>query len=176
MNSPLLPSYTNEVSAEFLRRLDDSPFTQQQLANFNEQALAIVNQQQEYKKNHPPIAVYRIATEGSQTRDGGVIQQGTSPLKLTLSNGQQVCAAQKGDHVVYADGSTAQIITAAGEASNHTALVGSRLSNGDEIINTPQGSVLLIAREGMPRAEDFLPLVMPVDGQRLRPDEGKEPV
>lgn len=157
MSAPLHTSYTNEVNAEFLCRLDNSPFTQQQLAGLDGQTLAIVSQQRTYQKAHPPIAIYRVATEGSQTREGGVIQQGTSPLELTSANGQPVRAAQKGDHVVYADGSTAQIITAAGESNSHVALVGSCLSNGDEIINTCQDVMLLIAREGVPMAEDFLP-------------------
>jgi hypothetical protein len=176
MNALLLAYYTNEVSAEFLRRLDDSPFTEQQLAGFDERSQAIVSQHQAYKKAHPPVTIYRVATEGSQTCNGGTIQQTSSPLKFTLDDGRQVRAAHKGDYVVYADGSTAQIITAAGEANSHTALVGSRLSNGDEIINTPQGSALLIAREGVPRAEDFLPSIEQEYGQRLRSDEGTETV
>ncbi|UWF49319.1 hypothetical protein NYP20_29220 [Pseudomonas sp. N3-W] len=60
---------------------------------------------------------------------------------------------------MYADGSTAWIVTAAGKGNNHLALVGSYLSNGDEIINTPQGCSLLIAREGVSMAEDFLPII-----------------
>lgn len=159
MNAPLHPSYTNEVSPEFLRSLNDSPFTEQQLAQFNEQAQAIIHQQQAYAKAHPPLAIYRWATEGSQTRNGGVIQQATAPVEFTLENGQQVRAAQKGDYVMYADGSTAQIVTASGQENSHLALVGSRLSNGDEIINTPQGHSLFVAREGVPMAEDFLPAI-----------------
>jgi hypothetical protein len=159
MNAPLHTSYTNKVSPEFLRRLNDPPFTEQQLAGFNEQALAIVNQQQAYAEAHPPIAIYRAATEGSQTRNGGVIKQATAPMEFTLDNGQQVRAAQKGDYVVYADGSMARIVTAAGEGNSHIALVGGRLSNGDEIINTLQGCYLFIAREGVSMAEDFLPII-----------------
>lgn len=159
MNAALPLLYTNEVSPEFLRTLDKSPFTEQQLAGFDEHALAVVNQQQAYAKAHPPIAIYRVATEGSQTRNGGVIQQATAPLEFTLDNGQQVRAAQKGDYVVYTDGSTVQIVTASGEGNSHVALVGSYLSNGDEIINTPQGGLLFMAREGVLMAEDFLPSI-----------------
>ena len=50
---------TNEASPEFLHSLDKSPFAEQQLAGFNEAALAIVNQQQAYKDAHPPIAQLR---------------------------------------------------------------------------------------------------------------------
>ncbi|VVP46358.1 hypothetical protein PS838_05120 [Pseudomonas fluorescens] len=159
MNAPLHPLYTNEVSPEFLRSLNDSPFTEQQVAQFGEQARAIIRQQQDYVFAHPPVAVYRWATEGSQTRNGGVVQQATAPMEFRLDNGQQVRVAQKGDYVMYADGSAAQIVTASGEGYGHLALVGSRLSNGDEIVNTPQGSGLVIKREGVPMAEDFLPFI-----------------
>ncbi len=154
---PLL--YTNEVSPEFLRTLDKSPFTEQQLAGFNEQTLAVVHENRAYANAHPPIAIYRVATDGSQTRDGGVVQHATSPMELKLDDGQQVRAAQKGDYVVYADGSKAQIVTASGVEHFNLALVGSHLSNGDEIINTPQVGFLFIDREGVQRAEDFLPLI-----------------
>ena len=159
MNAALPPLYTNEVSPEFLRTLDKAPFTEQELAGFNEQALAIVLKNQAYAKAHPPIAIYRVATNGSQTRDGGVVQHTTSPMEFKLDGGQRVRAAQKGDYVVYADGSKAQIVTAAGEEYFHLALVGSHLSNGDEIINTLQGGCLLLAREGVQKAEDFLPSI-----------------
>lgn len=159
MNSPLPLLYSNEVSPELLRNLDKSPFTEQQLAGFDEQALAIVNQQRAYAKAHPPIAIYRVATAGSQTRNGGVIQHATAPMEFTLDNGQQVRAAQKGDYVVYGDGRKAQIVTASGEGNSHVALVGSHLSNGDEIINTPQSGLLFIARQGVAMAEDFLPII-----------------
>ncbi|MDQ0121722.1 hypothetical protein J2W17_000659 [Pseudomonas lini] len=48
MNAPLHPLYTNEVSPEFLRSLNDSAFTEQQVAQFGEQAQAIIRQQQDY--------------------------------------------------------------------------------------------------------------------------------
>lgn len=114
---------------------------------------------------HRAHAIYRIATEGSQTRDGGVIKQGAAPLAFTLESGQKVRAAQKGDYVVYADGSTAQIVTGAGQGNSHMALVGSRLCNGDEIINTLQGGFLLVGRDGVAMAEDFLPSIQQVEHQ-----------
>jgi hypothetical protein len=159
MNASLPQLYTNELSPKVLHTLDKSPFTEQQLAGFDEQALAIINQQQAYAKAHPPLAIYRMATEGGQTRSGGVVQHATSPLTFTLDNGQQVRAAQKGDYVVYVDGSTAQIVTGAGEGYSHVALVGSFLSNGDQIINTLQGIGLILVRKGETQAEDFLPAI-----------------
>ncbi|WP_223461542.1 MULTISPECIES: hypothetical protein [unclassified Pseudomonas] len=159
MNAPLQPLYTNEVSPEFLCLLDDSPFTEEQLARFDDEDMTIIHQQQAYAEAHPPCAIYRVATQGSQTRDGGVIQQAVAPLTFTLDNGQKVTAAQKGDYVVYADGGTAQIVTGAGQGNNDLALVGSRLCNGDEIINTLQGGYLFVVREGVSMAEDFLPSI-----------------
>ncbi|WP_339436252.1 MULTISPECIES: hypothetical protein [unclassified Pseudomonas] len=80
-------------------------------------------------------------------------------MTFKLTNGERVRAAHKGDYVEYVDGSQAHILTGAGESNSNIALVGSLLSNGDEIINTPQGSIILIAREGVQLAEDFLPLI-----------------
>ena len=159
MNEPLHPLYTNEVSPEFLRNLDAQHFTEERLEKCCDETLAVVRQQQAYIVAHPARTVYRLATEGSQTRDGGVIQQATSPFEFTIGNRQKVRAAQKGDHVVYADGRTAQIVTGAGQDYDHVALVGSLLCNGDEIINTLQGGCLLVGREGVAMAEDFLPSI-----------------
>jgi hypothetical protein len=159
MNASSTQLYTNEVTPEFLRTLDDSLLKKRQLASLDEQVLTRINQQQAYAKAHPPIAIYRIATEGSQTRNGGVIQQATSPMTFMLDDGQEVRAAQKDDYVAYADGSQAQIVTTSGEDNSHVALVGSALSNGDEIINTPQDGALFVRRDGVPMAEDFLPCI-----------------
>lgn len=151
--------YTNEASPEYLRTLDRSPFTEEQLAGFNEEAMAVVDEQRAYALAHPPAAIYRVATEGSQSREGGVIQRATGAMKIALEKGVQVAVAQQGDCVVYSDGSTAQIITASGEGNSHFALVGSQLDNGDEIINTPQAAFLIIVREGVPLPEGFLQAV-----------------
>ena len=63
MNAPVHPSYTNEVSAEFLRSLDAPHFTEERLAHFCDEALAVVRQGQAYMDAHPAHAIYRIATE-----------------------------------------------------------------------------------------------------------------
>jgi hypothetical protein len=89
MNAPLHSLYTNEVSPEFLRNLDAQHFTEERLANCCDETLAVVRQQQDYIVAHPARAVYRLATEGSQTRDGGVIQQATSPFEFTLGDGTE---------------------------------------------------------------------------------------
>ena len=159
MNAPFQPLYTNDVSPEYLRSLDVSNFTEQQIAQFSEQARTVVREQRAFIDAHPATAIYRCATEGSQTRMGGVIQRGTVPYEIALENGRSVRIAYKGDDVLYADGCVAQIVTGAGRASSDVALVGSLISNGDEIINTPQSSCVLVLREGLPMAEDFLPSI-----------------
>ncbi|EPA93934.1 hypothetical protein [Pseudomonas sp. G5(2012)] len=88
-----------------------------------------------------------------------MIQQGTGLQEFKLENGQSVHGARKGDYVMYVDGSTAQIITGAGQVNNDVALVGSLLSNGDEIINTPQDGLVFVAREGESMVKDFLPSI-----------------
>lgn len=174
MNEPLLSPYTNEVSAEYLLHLDDLYLEQQQLDGYSEEVVAWINRQKAFVEAHPPIAIHRVATEGSQTRGGGTIQQVSSSLTFTLDNGWKVRAAQKGDEVVYADGSTARIITGAGKNNSNIALVGSRLSNGDEIINTLQRRFMIIVREGVPMAEDFLPALRLAEVHRLHSNAMKE--
>lgn len=88
-----------------------------------------------------------------------MIAQASSPLTCNLDDGQKFRIARKGDYVTYPDGRTAQIITGAGESNSDLALVGSRLSNGDEIINTLNAGFLFVDREGVSRAADFLPRI-----------------
>lgn len=176
MHSSLDAPYTNEISRESLFHLDDLYLEPRQLEGYGEEVAAWVNRQKAFVEAHPPIAIYRVATEGSQTRNGGTIQQVSSSLTFTLDNGWKVRAAQKGDQVVYTDGSTARIITGAGEANSNIALVGSRLSNGDEIVNTLQRRFMIIVREGVPMAEDFLPALRLAEVHRLRSNAMKEDI
>jgi hypothetical protein len=157
MKSSSQQFFTNEACDEYLLTRDQQVFTDEQIAGFSAEVVAIIHKQQAYFSAHPPIAIYRYATQGSQTRDGGVIEHGSSGMTVKLESGQRVSVALVGDHAVYADGSKAQITTGGGKANSNVALVGSRLSNGDEIINTPQGSILTLRRQGVPKAADFLP-------------------
>jgi len=159
MNALCRRFYTNEVSSEFLQSLDQAPFTEQQLEGFSEQALACHRQNLIFCENHPPIAIRRMATEGSQTRYGGVIVQASGVVQITLEDDQEVRVARVGDYALYANGQTARIVTGAGQSNSHVALVGSQLDNGDTIINTPQNVSLFVIRDGSPMPEDFLPCV-----------------
>lgn len=137
-----LPRYNNEVSSEYLRSFDHPELTQ--------------------KTAHPAIGIYRVATQGSRSRQGGVIDGASSSMSFRIEDGSQVTflkAAQVGDRVTYPDGRSAHIVTGAGDCNGNIALVGSRLSNGDEIIDTLFSGICIVAHEGKPMHEDFLPSV-----------------
>jgi hypothetical protein len=151
------PLYTNEVSSEYLRELDRPHHLPDKVATFHPDTQAQVRANEAHVKAHPAIGIFRVATQGSQTRDGAVIMEGSLPLEFTLPDKRKVRSAKVGDYAIYPDGTKAQIVTGAGEANSQMALVGSRLSNGDEIINTPENRFVLIAREGLAMDDDFLP-------------------
>ncbi|WP_191831090.1 hypothetical protein [Pseudomonas fluorescens] len=155
--------FTNALTSPLVAELSQPPFADEQLSTFSPQALALINERECYDQNHPVTAIYRMATQGSQSRDGGTIRQASSPLEITLQDGSVACVALVGDVVEYPDGSQAQIVSGAGQHANWNdrgfALVGRVLSNGDEIINTPQDSMLLTQLAGVPMSDDFLTVV-----------------
>jgi hypothetical protein len=153
----LSPLYTNDVTSEYLSDQDRPHFSEETIATFSPEALAQVRRSEGDRRAHPAIGIFRVAAEGSQTRDGGVIVRGALGMDFTLADGRKVAGARVGDCAVYPDGTKAQIVTGAGEANSQMALVGSRLSNGDKIINTPQGSLLLLQRTDVAWPDDFLP-------------------
>lgn len=78
------------------------------------------------------------ATHGSKTKNGGLIRAMINQ-KIKV---QGHLIAVVGDEAIYEDGTTSKIISGAGEAGSiegyDIALVGSRLENGDEIIESLQ--------------------------------------
>ncbi|MDU6409344.1 MAG: hypothetical protein E6560_00010 [Yersiniaceae bacterium] len=156
--------YTNDLTPALLASINEPLFTAAQRAEMNDDACALVDAQEAFRREHPVTAIYRLAVAGSVTRRGGVAdefnadpQQG---YKIRLDDGQWVSVLTEGCSVTYPDGSTARIVSSAGSLhmfkDRGVALVGSRLDNGDEIISTPQGSHYLIAQAGVPMPEDFL--------------------
>ena len=152
--------YTNELTPEILTGLEASPFTAEEIAAMDDDAHAIIAEGRDLKRNHPVNAIWRIATEGSITRRGGIVAPVERESKLLLDNGRYASIATAGDIVTYPDGSTATIATSAGATSMCNgagiALVGSVLNNGDEIISTPQGHTYLVTLEGIAPGADFL--------------------
>ncbi|HHA1916335.1 TPA: hypothetical protein ACOEDZ_002933 [Enterobacter asburiae] len=156
-----MQQYTNELTPEILASFDKPAFSNEQLSGMTEEWQELLAKQQADLKQHPVIEFYRIAVEGSLTRDGGILKTATATTEVEISNGQKLRVAQTLDTVVYPDGTEAAIISGAGDAGHNgsgqsVALVGSRLSNGDEIISTPQGTTILVLRLGIPAAKGFL--------------------
>lgn len=149
--------YTNELPIDFTKNHRTSIFTEEQRLTFCMEALAILESRDAYERDHPVIGIYRLAVEGSQTRDGGVITAGSSTMKIRLANGEFANVAKVGDWVVYGDGSKTRITTGGGIKFDGAALVGSQCCNSDEIINTPQNCGCLLVRRNVAIPEDFLP-------------------
>lgn len=143
------PRFTNKVSEQFLQSFNKSPYSPEILATFAESVRDQVLQQNEHCQAHPAQSIHRLACEGSRTRKGGVIRKTTSEMRITLHNGLEVGVAQAGDVAEYPDGSSAAILPHNLEEGRHIAVVGSRLANGDEIIDTLQDQVFLISRKGL---------------------------
>lgn len=152
--------YNNELTPEVLATMDQSPFTAEQLDRMDDETRAIISDQQEYCRQHPVNAIYRIAVDGSLTREGGTVHAAYNGNEIELSDGRKVNVALVGDDVVYPDGRTAKIATGAGKMSEvngrGVALVNSRLDNDDEIISTPCDGQMLVGRERESMPEDFL--------------------
>ncbi|WP_447748358.1 hypothetical protein [Pseudomonas nicosulfuronedens] len=153
------PFYTNDITPERLRELNKPYFSEEQIKAFDPESAAFIRQNQAEQLANPAIAIRLLASEGSQTKRGGIIQKGTSPMVVTIESGEKLAIARTGDPVQYPDGSIAYIKTGAGKANSNLALVGSRLENGDEIINSRQNIGLFNILQNTPVASDFLPVL-----------------
>ncbi|WP_238483360.1 hypothetical protein [Rahnella perminowiae] len=56
--------FTNELNQELLDAINASPFTAEQLAEMDESARAVVEEQAVFARQHPVIAIYRLAVPG----------------------------------------------------------------------------------------------------------------
>lgn len=152
-----MQQYTNELTAEMLAAFDQSPFTAEQLAEMNEEARSLIAARNTHNLAHPVTAAYLLATEGSLTRDGGMVFSEYNGQQIEIEDGKRLNVSLVGDEVRYPDGTTAKISTGAGYSfGDSAALVGSLLDNGDEIISSPQGSVRRVVRGGETLPANFL--------------------
>jgi uncharacterized Zn-binding protein involved in type VI secretion len=103
---------------------------------------------------------YMFATIGARTELGGRITHVTTQAEF-----EGLAAARVGDIVTYDDGSQTTIIDGAGSAAmwddKPFALVGSRLSNGDKIVESQQDSWGITVRDGEPIPGLFDPSYVP---------------
>lgn len=141
--------YTNELTTEVIKSGAQPLFTPEEITTFGESTQQEVLNLITRLATCPVKLMFRVATVGSHTRNGGVLQKASG--KST---------ARVGDKVAYADGSEATIISGAGAArvmqGASAALVGSMRDNGDEIISTPQSTNRLVFREGDELPNGFL--------------------
>ncbi|WP_371365483.1 PAAR domain-containing protein [Pseudomonas sp. QL9] len=149
--------YNNEASIDLLQKLNTPQFTDNEISTFSPEIAVAVRSNQTDLASNPVVAIRRMAAEGSQSKLGGTILKGSSGLTITLRNGTKVTVATVGDRVKYPNGKTARITTGAGRENFNVALVGSRLENGDEIVNTPQDVALITIRQHTLLEGDFLP-------------------
>lgn len=154
-----MQQFTNELTPEVISSLKN-PFTPEQMANADDQQLALFHAHIDEMKTRQLVAIYRIAVDGSLTRNGGTVVAATSQCSLAIHDGSYRSAALVGDFAIYPDGSRAQIISGATgmveEYGKAQALVGSKLDNGDEIISTPQSMNLLLQDDKLVMPKEFL--------------------
>jgi uncharacterized Zn-binding protein involved in type VI secretion len=155
------PQYTNVLTPELATLLARPPFSTEKKAGMPEGARQTVEEQEAFLLEHPVVAIYRIAVDGALTHRGGVVRAAWNGSEIAPEDGPKVSVALEGDEVVYPDGTTARIVTGSGakfqKGGKSIALVGSRLSNGDVIISTPQAGCTLNELKGLPMDADFLP-------------------
>ncbi|MEY8711633.1 hypothetical protein [Mangrovibacter phragmitis] len=156
-----MKQYTNELTSSVLASFKD-PFRAEQWVNADEEQRQIFKSHVEEMKDRSLVAIWRFATAGSLTRNGGKIEKASANDSFTLEDGSEVNRAMVGDYVVYPDGSRAKIINGFGSVNTNGnsvsfALVGSRLDNGDVIVSTPQDYAHLCQLDNSPAMlADFL--------------------
>lgn len=137
-----MPKFLNELPLEQLQKLSEEDITQ------------TIEAEQLYFQ-HKPHSVYYLAVNGAKTRNGGLVRAINDNCKIA-----GIAIACVGDVAIYVDGTTSKIISGAGQAcvieSKSVALVGSRLENGDEIIDSPNHSHAIRLFKDKPIPEDFL--------------------
>lgn len=138
------------ITQKFLNEL---PLEQIQKLSKEDVAQTIEAEQLYYQ--HKPHTIYYLAVNGAKTRNGGLVRAANNNCKIG-----GIAIACVGDEAIYTDGTTSKIISGAGQACNingeSAALVGSRLENGDEIIDTPESLFAVRIYKDQPIPEGFL--------------------
>ncbi|MCE6787495.1 PAAR domain-containing protein, partial [Acinetobacter baumannii] len=114
----------------------------------------ISNAEKLYWNNKPHI-IYYVAVHGAKTQNDGLVNASSTNTKI-----KGLSIARVGDEVIYADGTTSKIISGAGTAcivdGSPVALVGRRLENGDEIIESPNTTIAIRIYKDQPLPQNFL--------------------
>ena len=133
--------------------LQDLPIEQLEKLSKND-IQKISNAEKLYWDNKPHI-IYYVAVHGAKTQNDGLVNVSSTNTKI-----KGLSIARVGDEVIYADGTTSKIISGAGTAcivdGSPVALVGSRLENGDEIIESLNTTIAIRIYKDQPLPQNFL--------------------
>jgi uncharacterized Zn-binding protein involved in type VI secretion len=138
------------TSPTFLHQLPE-----EQLNKLSQNDIQKIQQAEQLYWDHKPYTKFYAAFNGAKTKKGGLIRASTDTYKV-----KGISLALVGDEAIYADGSTAKIISGAGSAitvhNRSAALIGSPLENGDEIIDSPITSHVLRLYHDAPLPKHFM--------------------
>lgn len=151
--------YTNNITPDIIRSLKNL-LPESELENFSGEEWKPVLEEIRKREKTPVRAIYRHATAGALTRNGGMVYKASGRNYFLIEDGTELQLALVGDEVVYPNGDTAKIVSGTGEllksGDRSLALVGSLLDNGDVIVSTPQGAGMLVEYEDMRFGDDFM--------------------
>ncbi|ELW76967.1 TPA: PAAR domain-containing protein [Acinetobacter nosocomialis] len=127
----------------------------EQLEKLSENDIQRISNAEKLYWNNKPHAIYYVAVHGAKTQNDGLVNSSSTNTEI-----KGLSIARVGDDVIYADGTTSKIISGAGTAcivdGAPVALVGSRLENGDEIIESPNNTIAIRIYKDQPKPKNFL--------------------
>lgn len=133
--------------------LQDLPI--EQLEKLSKNDIQKISSAEKLYWNNKPHVIYYVAVHGAKTQNDGLVNVSSTNMKI-----KGLSIARVGDEVIYADGTTSKIISGAGTAcivdGSPVALVGSRLENGDEIIESPNTTIAIRIYKDQPLPQNFL--------------------
>ncbi|MCG9515824.1 PAAR domain-containing protein [Acinetobacter pittii] len=133
--------------------LQDLPI--EQLEKLSKNDIQQISKAEKLYWNNKPHTIYYVAVHGAKSQNGGLVNASSNNGKI-----KGLSIARVGDEVIYADGTTSKIISGAGTAcvveGLSVALVGSRLENGDEIIDSPNTTIAIRIYKDQALPQNFL--------------------
>lgn len=133
--------------------LQDLPI--KQLEKLSKNDIQRISNAEKLYWNNKPYVIYYVAVHGAKTQNDGLVNASCTNTKI-----KGLSIARVGDNVIYADGTTSKIISGAGTTcivdGAPVALVGSRLENGDEIIESPNTTIAIRIYKDQPLPQNFL--------------------
>ena len=99
--------------------------------------------------------IYHLVANGAKTKQGGLLKASSDVWKV-----RELSIGRVGDDVIYADGTISKIISGAGDVciveGASVALAGSRLENGDEIVDSFATEITIRIFKDQPTPKNFL--------------------